>query len=344
MAGKLNSKLKLLYIRDIFLKYSDEQHVINAADIEERLRNEYGLECERKSIYNDINVLLDYGMDIVRTRAPKHGYFLASGDFQIPEIRLLSDAVQSAKFITRGKTKELVEKIEGLTSIYQAATLKKQVYIENRNKSRNESVYYVIDALDNAIKSGKKVRLVYAKRRMDEKYSAVKESRTHVLSPYALIWADDHYYLVANNEKYDNLMHLRIDRISAVEVLKDNARRMSEVSPYRNYFDSADYATKHFNMFSGRLETVELMCDNEILEPMLDRFGERVNTRFFDDEHFLLRTEVAINKGVASWIMQFGKQITVRFPEELRDMVRNQANDIVKLYEKPAAEITGKDE
>ncbi|MBR4743604.1 MAG: WYL domain-containing protein [Oscillospiraceae bacterium] len=337
MAGKLNSKLKLLYIRDIFLKYSDEQHIINAQEIVEKLHNLYGLDCERKSIYNDIDVLTDYGMDIVHTRTPKHGYFLASGDFQIPEIRLLSDAVQSAKFITRSKTKELIGKIEAQTSIYQAAVLKKQVYIENRNKSKNESVYYVIDALDNAIKTNKKVCVEYSKRRIDDKYAAVKETRSHVLSPYSLIWADDHYYLVANNEKYDNLMHLRIDRIQKVEVLEDAARRMSEVSPYKTYFDAADYASKHFNMFSGKLESVELKCENAILEQMLDRFGDNVNTRAYDETHFLLRTEVAINKGVATWIMQFGNQISVMFPTELRDMVKTLAEDIVRMYDEEAA-------
>ena len=336
MAGKLNSKLKLLYIRDILIKYTDEQHVLNAAEIEEKLRNIYGLECERKSIYNDIDVLMDYGMDIIKARTPKHGYFLASGDYQLPELRLLLDAVQSAKFITYSKTKELLAKLEAETSIHQAGLLKQQVYIENRNKSKNEAIYRVIDGLDTAIKAGKKVRVEYTRRRIDEKFAAVKETRTHILSPYALIWADDHYYLVANNEKYDNLMHLRLDRITKMEILDKKARWMHEVSPYRDRFDAADYAAKHFNMFSGKLESVELKCENGVLEPMLDRFGDRVNTRAFDEDHFLLRTEVAINKGVATWIMQFGSQVTVVFPTELKNMVRDLALEVVRNYDDPA--------
>lgn len=332
MAGKLNSKLKLLYLKDIFEKYSDEQHILNAVDLVYRLNNEYGLECERKSIYKDIDVLIDYGMDIIRTRTPKNGYFLASGKFELAEIRLLSDAVQAADFITKEKTRKLVDKIEGLTSMYQASVLKKQVYIDNRTKSSNETVYYTINDLDTAIKTGCKVKLDYSKRRLDEKYAARKETRTHVLSPYSLIWSDDHYYLVANNEKYDNLMHLRIDRISNVEILPDKVRKMEEVCAYKNYFDAADYASRQFHMFSGKPETVELRCKNKILEQMLDRFGEKVFTRQCDEECFFLRTEAAVNQGLVAWILQYGDDMEVTSPQNLRDMVKETAERIAAVY------------
>ena len=304
MAGKKNTKLKLLYLKEILEKYSDEQHILNSNDIADRLEQEYGLVCERKSIYKDIEVLIDYGMDIIKARTPKNGYFLASGHFELAEIRLLSDAVQAADFITKKKTKKLIEKIEGFASIYQAAILKKQVYIDNRAKSTNEDVFYVIDRLDTAIKAGKKVKFTYSRRKMDDKYAARKETRTFTLSPYALIWSSDHYYLVANNEKYDNLMNVRVDRISQVEMLEQAVRPMEEVSPYSHYFDAADYTAKTFNMFSGDMQMIELKCANTILEQIFDRFGERINTRRADDTHFLLRTEASISEGLVSWIMQ----------------------------------------
>ena len=336
MAGKKNTKLKLLYLKEILEKYSDEQHVLNSNDIADRLENEYGLVCERKSIYKDIEVLIDYGMDIIKTRTPKNGYFLASGLFELAEIRLLTDAVQAADFITKNKTKKLIEKIEGFVSIHQAAVLKKQVYIDNRAKSTNESVFYVIDRLDTAIKSGKKVKFLYSRRKMDDKYAARKETRTFTLSPYALIWSSDHYYLVANNEKYDNLMNVRVDRISQVEILEDPVRRMEEVSPYTTYFDAADYAAKTFNMFSGDLQMIELKCSSSILEQIFDRFGERINTRRADDTHFLLRTEASISSGLVSWIMQFGTDIEVIQPTELKDMVAEKAEKILGIYQKGA--------
>ena len=332
MAGQKNTKLKLLYLKEIFEKYSDEQHILNSYDIADRLQRDYDLICERKSIYKDIEVLIDYGMDIIKTRTPKNGFFLASGAFEIAEIRLLSDAVQAADFITKQKTKLLIEKIEGFTSVYHAGVLKKQVYIDNRPKSSNETVYYVIDTLDTAIKGGNKVRFQYSRRRLDEKYAARKETRTFVLSPYALIWSNDHYYLVANNEKYDNLMNVRIDRISQVEILPEKVRPVSEVSPYKRYFDAADYAAKTFNMFSGELQTIELKCSNALLEEMFDRFGDRVNTRRCDDAHFLLRTEAAVSDGLISWVMQFGTGIEVIAPADLKEKVANKAQSILALY------------
>ena len=334
MAGQKNTKLKLLYLKEIFEKHSDEQHILNAGDIADRLLRDYGLECERKSVYKDIEVLMDYGMDIVKTRSPKNGFFLASGSFELAEIRLLSDAVQAADFITKNKTKKLIEKIEGFTSVYHAEVLKKQVYIDNRPKSGNESVYYVIDALDNAIKAGKKVKFSYSRRKMDDKYAARKETRMFTLSPYALIWSNDHYYLVANNEKYDNLMNVRVDRISGVSILDEKARPVSEVSGYKRYFDAADYAAKTFNMFTGEMQMVELRCSNAILEPIFDRFGERVNTRKYDDSHFLLRTEAAISEGLVSWIMQFGTDIEAIAPQNLRDMVIQRTESILNVYRK----------
>jgi len=334
MAGQKNTKLKLLYMKDILERYSDEQHILNSFDIAEKLENVYGLVCERKSIYKDIDVLMDYGLDIIKTRSPKNGFFLASGKFETAEIRLLSDAVQAADFITKSKTKQLVEKIESMTSVYSADTLKKQVYIDNRAKSTNETVFYVIDALDTAIKSGKKVSFNYTRRKLDEKYAAKKETRSFTLSPYALIWSDDHYYLVANNEKYDNLMNVRIDRISQVEILEEKARSFNEVSSYKNYFDVADYVSKTFNMFSGSTEIIELRCNNTLLEEIFDRFGERVNTRFYDDNRFLLRTEANISEGLCSWIMQFGTGIEVVSPRSLRDMIADRAEGILNMYKK----------
>ena len=332
MAGQKNTKLKLLYLKEILEKYSDEQHILNAYDLAERLSLDYGLECERKSIYKDVDVLIDYGMDIIKTRTPKNGYFLASGLFESAEIRLLSDAVQAADFITKNKTKVLIEKIESFTSVYRADILKKQVYIDHRAKSVNETVYYVIDALDNAIKSGKKVHLTYTRRKMDEKYAARKESRDFVLSPYALVWSNDHYYLVANNEKYDNLMNMRIDRISNVEIREQPVRPVSEVSDYKYYFDAADYAAKTFNMFSGEVDMIELRCSNALLEEMFDRFGERVNTRKLTDDAFLLRTQASVSEGLVSWIMQFGSDIEVQSPQTLKDMVREKAEKILAMY------------
>ena len=333
MAGKPDAKLKTLYVKQILESDSDEEHILNANDIASLLWARHGIECERKSIYKDIEVLEDFGMDIVKTVSPKKGYFLASRAFEPVEIRLLSDAVQAADFITKKKTQEMLKKIEGLVSVHQANVLKKQVYIDRRIKSRNESVFYTIDSLDKAIRENKKVSFVYTKRKLDEKFAARKERRSFRVSPYGLIWTNDRYYLVCNNEKYDNLMNVRVDRISKVELLGEPARGISEVSGYKVRFDPADYVQKTFNMFSGEPEMVELKCDNALLENIFDRFGEQADTRVADANSFYLRTEASVNHGLVGWILQFGGQIEVSQPKALRDMVRETAAAILQKYE-----------
>ena len=331
MAGKQNSKLKLLYLKDIFMKYSDEEHILNAMDIAEHLL-QYGIECERKSIYKDIDILIEYGLDIIKTTKPKNGYFLASREFEIAELRLINDAIQSAGFISKKKTTSLLNKTDSLLSIYQADRLKGQVFIDRRNKCTNEEIFYNIDALDTAIKNEKKVRLNYSRRKLDEKYTAANESREFKLSPYALVWSNDHYYLIANNEKYDNLMNLRIDRIKKVEILDSPRRHISEVSEYKNSFDTADYVSKTFNMFSGRPEMTQLKCKTEILEEMLDRFGEKISIKKSEDGWFYVYDELFVNDGLASWIMQFGDKIEVIYPAVLKSMIKSKSEAILRMY------------
>ena len=214
----------------------------------------------------------------------------------------------------------------------QAKTVNRSVYIDNRNKCSNEEIFYNIDALDSAIKNEKKVKLNYCRRKLDEKYTASNEAREFRLSPYALVWSNDHYYLIANNEKYDNLMNLRIDRIKKVEVLDSTRRHISEVSEYKNTFDTADYVSKTFNMFSGKPEMTQLKCKTEILEEMLDRFGEKISIRKGEDGWFYVYDELYVNDGLASWIMQFGDKIEVIYPAVLKNMIKNKAEAILRMY------------
>lgn len=333
MAGNKNSKLKLLYLKEIFEKYSDEEHILNAVDIAEKLEG-MGITCERKSIYKDIEILCDYGLDIIKTTKPKTGYFLASRDFELAELRLLNDAIQAARFVSKKKTVQMLKKTDGLVSIYQAKKLKKQVFIDNSNKCNNEEIFYNIDALDAAIKSERKVHLKYSRRKIDANFVASQEQKEFILSPYALVWSNDHYYLVANNEKYDNIMNIRIDRIRKVEITDEKSRHFSEVSEYRTVFDTADYVSKNFNMFSGKPQMTKLHCRNDILEEMLDRFGEKISINKVDEGWFYVNDELYINDGLASWIMQFGDKIEVIYPQELKNMILEKVDRINKMYKR----------
>jgi predicted DNA-binding transcriptional regulator YafY len=333
MADKGYTKMKLLYIKNFLERNSDEDHPVSVDEISDMLENK-GISCERKSIYSDVKTLKESGVDIISVRQPKAGYCICSRDFELPELRLLIDAVQAANFITPKKTKELIKKIGTLCSASQATMLERQVYIEKRHKCFNEEIYYNIDIISRAIQSGRRINFTYSKRRLDRETNTITtEEKEFCISPYAMIWSNDHYYLIGNNQKYDNLMHTRIDRMKKVEIADERARKFSEVSPYKNFFDSADYSGKIFNMFSGDTQTFEASCHSSILEEIVDRFGSDTTMRVGSDEdRFFMSTKCVISEGLVSWIMQFGDRIEVLEPKSLRDQVKKRAEEISDLY------------
>ena len=210
-------KLRILYIIDILSSKSDEDHLLSANDIIRYLKDDYGIECERKTVYDCIDCLNEYGFEIIKSQSPR-GYFMVPYHFETAELRLLIDAVQSANFISAKKTKALLKKFSAFASEYQYNRLEKQVYIDNRNKCSNENIFYNIDILNNAILQKRQVEVVYRRRKVVESNRAQYEEKSMTINPYALIWADDHYYLVGNYSKYNNLIHLRVDRLKNVTV------------------------------------------------------------------------------------------------------------------------------
>ena len=331
MAGNEKQKLKLLYLLKIFREKTDDDHVMSAADFCEELLK-YGITAERKSIYKDIEVLKEFGLDIIYTASPKKGYFLGQREFEEPEIRLLCDAVQAAAFIPNNKKQELLSKIGSLTSDHQFGSIKKQVYIENRSKCENNQVFYNIDLIGKAIEQNKKIKLIYTRRVVSDSKEIEYAEREFVVSPYAMIWNDDCYYLVGNYEKYDNLMHMRIDRMKKVDITDQPARHFSEVSEYKIAFDSADYASKHFNMFSGPTESVSLLCDNELVEAVTDRFGQNTTIIKSGENRFTARFDAAVTPGLVNWIVKFGGKIKVVSPAVLTEMVKERAQQILEVY------------
>ena len=332
MAEKGYTKLKLLFIKQYLEKYSDEDSLVKADELIEMLSDK-GISCERKSIYADINALKSFGVDI---STEKRGYRVLARDFELPELRLLMDAVQAANFISAKKSKELISKICTLCSKNQARVLEKQVYIENRNKCANEEIYYNIDLVNKAIIQKKKISFIYIKRRIDDsKKEIVSEEKLFTVSPYALIWSNDHYYLVSNNSKYDNLMHTRIDRMKKVRLVEEPARDFAEVSPYKSFFDSADYSGKLFNMFSGDTQRLKLRCSDSILEEMVDRFGDDCDigkTANCESDTFVLSTSCVCSEGLVSWLMQFGDKVEVLSPESLKKDITEKAKSILDIY------------
>lgn len=330
--GKELNKIKLLFLHDIFTRQTDKEHVYSANELCDLL-SEYGINCERKSIYSDIEALKEYGMDIVNVRSPKRGYYLNERKFDVAEVRLLIDAVQAAKFISSKKTKALIYKIGNLLSEFQEEELREQIYVESTFKSEKEDLYEIIKSLDDAIKKAKQVQITYAKRKLENRYLKKSEGKIFIINPYSLLWSNDHYYLVCNNDKYNNLMHLRLDRISQVKLLDSPSKHFSKVSKYTDKFDTADYSNKIFNMFTGESGEIELCCDNRIIDDILEKFGDETPLKIFDENHFVFKADVELSSGLISWIMQYGADIKVLSPKNLSDALIEKTKEILSVYE-----------
>ena len=331
MSKSARQKLKLIYILDILRKYSDEENPLSANEICEYLE-EKGISAERKSVYSDIEALCEYGYDIIRSFSQKRGFFLASREFEEAEIYLLCDAVRTAKFISPKKTRELVAKLDSMLSKNQLLYREKNIYFDSKQKCQNEEIYYNIDKISRAISKAKKIKLNYTARKLTGRNieKTVKEMQ---VSPYALTWQDDHYYLIGNYDKYDNLIHIRLDRISNVEILESKARHFSEVSNYKDFFDVSDYTNRLFNMHSGELESIELCCDKKITEQVFDRFSENIFITNVTDNEFCFSYNAAISEALVTFILNFGNSIKVVKPESLKIMVKERIKKVLDLYE-----------
>ena len=325
-------KAKLIYLIEILKNKTDENHPMSADEICDELLS-LGITAERKAIYKDIDILKACGYDVIKTGTPKRGFFLGMREFELAEVRLLIDAVSSAGFISKNKTGELVKKLGTLASEYDAAEMKKRVHLENRAKSNNESIYYMIEDINSAIVSRKKIEFDYIKYDFENGKPKVK-LRHHKISPYAFIWDSDHYYLVGNNEKYDNLIHLRLDRMKNVRITTQNIRHFSEVSSYKYQFDTADYATKAFNMYGGEIKKIEIECKDKLLDQMYDKFGMDIWVRKIENTDSFKFTALAnVSDGLIGWLMQYGSDLKVTYPTELVEKMKQTVKQLYELYQ-----------
>lgn len=331
MSKKPRQKLKLIYTLDILKKYSDEDNPLNANVIVEKLL-EYGIDAERKSVYDDIACLEEYGCDIIKSDSPK-GWFIGDRELEVPEIYLLCDAVRSAKFISAKKTGELISKLNSMLSVHQVRRRESSVYFGAADKCGNEELYYNIDKISAAIEENRQIELIYSQRYFDSEREVKHTKKEMLINPYALTWQDDHYYLIGNHTKYDNLIHLRLDRISSVKVTETKARHFSEVSSYTEFFNTADYTNKLFGMYGGSMTEIELCCNKSITEQVLDRFSESIFIKKVTENEFCFTVKAAISEALVTWIINYGSDLKVNSPEVLQNMVTDRARAVLKKYE-----------
>lgn len=325
MAKSSNQKGKLIRLLQLLFTGSDEEHPLPVPQIIKQLE-EQGTPAERKSIYDDIEVLRSLGYDIELQRTK--GYYLAERIFQLPELKLLVDAVQSSKFITAKKSNQLIEKLEKLTSRYQGQELQRQVFVAGRIKSMNESVYYTIDAIHQAIGENRRIRFQYFKYTPTREKELRHNGKIYQVSPYALLRSDENYYLVAYDGDSDEIRHYRVDKMVSI-TLSDHRREGMEV--YQS-FDLGRYARLHFGMFRGKEAQVQLRCENRMADVIIDRFGDQVALVPDGPEHFTCVVELAVSPQFFGWLFGLGSAITIQGPDWVREDMRKQLDQVAEQY------------
>ncbi len=325
MAKSPNQKLKLLYLVDILERKTDENHPMTAAALIEELAK-FEVMAERKSIYDDINQLIDFGYDIVHNKARVGGgYYMASRRFELAELKVLVDSVQASRFLSAKKTRELIDKLEKLCSIYEEKQLKRQVYVLNRIKTDNESIFYNVDYIHEAIHCNKQISFQYYEWSTNKEMKLRRNGERYVVSPLGLIWDDENYYLVAY-EKENGIRHYRVDKIKSIEIM--DALRTEE-SGYRN-FDPASYSNKVFGMYGGEPATVTLAFPENLTGVMLDRFGKDVLLRKDGEANYSIRTDVVISDHFFGWLAGLGKQVKIVSPDSIRAQYKQYLSDILE--------------
>lgn len=322
-------KLRTLYIMKILLERTDEEHPVNATEFCRILKNEYGIDAERKTIYSEIDTLGQFGMDILQKKGKASGYYIASRDFELPELKLLVDAVQSSKFITERKSRELIGKLEKLCSRYDAGQLQRQVFIYNRIKTENETIYYNVDYIHEAITENSKIRFQYYEWNAQRKLVPKKDGDYYKISPWALSWDDENYYLIGFDEKSTKIKHYRVDKMKDLSVVPEE--RQGE--KYFQDFDLASFAKKTFGMYGGYDANVILRCHNSLAGVIIDRFGHDVSLIPSGQEHFQVSVTVAVSQQFFGWVTGIGKQMEILKPESVRREYAAYLGGIMEGYQ-----------
>ena len=308
----MSQKLKILYLMKILLDRTDDDHCLTMPELISAL-GEYGITAERKSLYADLAALREYGIDIETRRGKSVGYYVANRLFELPELKLLVDAVQSSRFITTKKSNELIKKLSSLSSGYEAMQLRRQVYVANRIKTHNESIYYNIDAIHTAILRSSRITFQYFDWTPDKTRVLRHNGHLYDVSPWALTWDDENYYLIAYDSAVGNIRHYRVDkmlRITTTGQARDGREKFRD-------FDMAVYCGQAFGMFGGQVECVVLDCLDELAGVVIDRFGNDI-TIIRHDGHFEVPVNVMISPMFLSWVVSFGGRMKIVSPGHVK--------------------------
>lgn len=320
-------KLRMLYVMKFLLEKSDERHALSAADINGMLQA-YGMSADRKTVYSDIETLREFQIDIVQAKGTNGGYYIGSREFELAELKLLVDAVQASKFISRKKSEELIKKLERLASEYDARSLQRNVFIYNRPKTGNETIYYNVDQIHTAILENKQIAYQYAEWTVQKKLTPKRDGAVYTVSPWSLTWDDSNYYLIAYDEDADVIKHYRVDKMQRVKVTGKGRVGKEKFQD----FDLAEFAKKTFGMYGGDDAEVTLVCKNELVGVIMDRFGKGTMLIPENDTHFRVHILVAVSRQFFGWVTGIGKEMEIAGPESVKEKYKRYLQEILRGY------------
>ena len=309
MPRSANQKLKLLYLAQILMEQTDEEHPLTVQALIAQLAK-HDIQAERKSVYDDLDALSRFGLDVQCRKGRMPGWFVGARDFELPELKLLVDAVQSSRFITRRKSDALIRKLERLASIHQAQQLQRQVFVSGRVKVMNESIYYNVDKLHTALSAKRAITFQYFDYNMYREKVFRREGAQYTVSPYGLIWNNDNYYLVAYDGSHREMRHYRVDKMAEITVT--NLPREG-AEDYPN-FDIAVYGQKHFGMYSGEETTVTLRAKSSMAGVVLDRFGQDVILIPDGPDFFSVSIPLVLSPQFYGWLFALDPDVTLTAP------------------------------
>lgn len=311
MARNENGKQKLIRLIEILVRYTDEEHGLTIAEIIEKLSG-FGISAERKSLYDDFLVLEEMGLPVSKSKGKQTRYSIDFCVFELAELKMLVDAVQSSRFITAKKSRDIISRLEGFTSVHKSKELSRQVYVEDRVKTANTASLYTVDSVHTAINSDSRLKFHYFEYDSEKKKRLRRDGEFYTVSPLALIWSEENYYLVAYEEKSDKIKNFRIDKMLDVSVLSEKRT----TSYAHEQFNISDYSRRIFGMYGGREELVTLECREKLAGVMIDRFG--TDYTFHKTEFgFKLSLRVMVSPTFFAWILGFGDDIRILSPNSV---------------------------
>lgn len=331
MPKEAKQKIKLLYIYEVLMRETDEKHCMSAKDLIDYLA-EKEVFVERKTIFSDIETLKSFGVDICLSKSKDNsGYYIGARDFELPEMKIITEAILSSRFISVKKSKQLIEKLSSLVSPSERKELKREVFVQGRVKTENESVYINVDILHNAMMNNRQITFTYLQWTPEKELVPRKNGKPYRVSPWALTVKDENYYLIAYDSESLMIKHYRVDKMKEIHEVGRSARLGNEMF---EVYDLGEYTNQNFGMFSGDSDIVTLSVSNDIIGVIFDRFGKDIDLRPLKNNRSSVRVPVQVSKQFFGWVSGMGTGVIISKPQSVRNEYLEYLNSISEAYNK----------